>query len=98
RRAGALHGERRGRGARRARAQDPSLGLEGLRDAVLRRLQAIRRRLLQDRPTALQPRGGVANERAEREDVPRGTPQPRGAARVARRELTRHASPLTTKE
>ena len=42
-----------------------------LRHAVLRHLQALRQRLLQDRPDALQPRRSVADERDERPHVSR---------------------------
>src|SRR5216117_3917147 len=48
--------------------------------AVLRDLQAVQRRFLQDRSVALQPRRGVADERAERKDISRRAREPRGAA------------------
>src|SRR5437879_8915624 len=59
--------------------------------SVLRHLQAVRRRFLQDRPAALQPRRGVVDERAERQDVSCRACEPRGAARVVARELKRGA-------
>ena len=44
-----------------------------LRHPVLRHLPALRGRLLQDRPAALQPRGGLAHEHGDRPDLPRRT-------------------------
>ena len=70
---------RRRRRARGAGRQGAGVGVARLRHAVLRDLQALRRRLLQDRPAAVQPGGGVADQRGERTDVPRRGAQSRGA-------------------
>ena len=40
----------------------PGIGVARLRHAVLRHLPAVRRRLLQDRPAAVQSRGGLADQ------------------------------------
>ena len=47
----------------RAGRAGAGVGLPRLRHAVLRHLPALRRRLLQDRPAALQPGGGLADQR-----------------------------------
>ena len=65
----------------------PATDVERLRHAVLRRVQTLRQRLLQDRPDALQPRRGVAHQRHQRPDVPRRPVEPRGASRVAARNV-----------
>ena len=64
-------------------ARLPASAVGRLRHALLRPFQALRSRLLQDRPDALQPRRGVAVERDQRPDVPRRPPQPRRPARIA---------------
>src|ERR1051325_6439389 len=87
RRPGALHRERGRRGAGGARPQSAGRGVARLRHAVLRHLQALQQRLLQDRPAAVQPRRSVADEHGEREDVPRGTREPRRVARIVARDV-----------
>ena len=62
---------RRRRRARRAGGAAAGVGVGRLRHAVLRHLQALRQRLLQDRPDALQPGRSLADERHQRPDVPR---------------------------
>ena len=52
--------------AGRAGRQGAGVGLARLRHAVLRHLPALRGRLLQDRPAALQPGGGLADEHRDR--------------------------------
>ena len=53
-------------GAGRARRTPARLGVVRLRHALLRHLQALRQRLLQDRPAAVQPGRSVADQRDER--------------------------------
>ena len=67
----------------------PASALRRLRHAVLRHLQALRQRLLQDRPDALQPRRSVADERDQRTDVSCRAAQPRRAAGLALRLMRR---------
>ena len=72
RRSGAIYRAGRRRRAGRAGGEGAGVGIPRLRHTVLRHLPAIRRRLLQDRPAALQSGGGLAHERGNGPDVPRG--------------------------
>ena len=58
------------------------LGLERLRHALLRDLQALRQRLLSHRPAALQPGRGLADQRDQRPHLPCRPAQSGRAARV----------------
>ena len=82
RRAVALCGPRRGRGAGATGRQAAVLELERLRHAVLRDLQALRQRLLPHRPAALQPGRGVADQRNQRPHLPCRPAQSRRPAGV----------------
>ena len=69
-------------------AKAAGIGVARLRHAVLRHLQALRQRLLQDRPAAVQPGGGLAHQRDQRTDVSR---RPRSMPTCCARRSSRRA-------
>ena len=95
RRSGPVHRARRRRRAGGAGRQGAGLRVARLRDAVLRHLPALRRRLLQDRSPALQPGRGLADQHRDRAHLSR---RAASIPRSSRRACIRSRSSLTIRQ